>query len=197
MNPALPESTTTESERHEQEPQERDVTITVGGAENGRIPISILAVPTAALDASGGLFVDLRLGKKAPSDMPLVFGDSSAHPSSIESGDAAVAELARIETATERAASGHEVEEALSERDEAASAESPIRPPKIRKVTEGKYPIVSHQVGKALKLIVGQSESFRAELAAPPAPADGEHWYARARFATNEGRDLRSSGTLI
>jgi hypothetical protein len=62
---------------------------------------------------------------------------------------------------------------------------------------DGKYPIVSHQVGPALKLIVGQSESFRAELAEPSAPAKGERWYARARFSTPEGHDLRSSWTLV
>ncbi len=193
----MPESVAPESEGPEKKNQDREVTITVGQASNGRIPISILVVPTHQFDAGGGIFVDFRLGKKDPSNMPVVFDDSPAYQTSIESGDAAVAELARIEIAAGETASEPEVEEALEEPGAEPTLEAP--PPSVtkRKAMDGKYPIVSHQVGPAIKLIVGQSESFRAELAEPAAPTNGERWYARARFSTPQGHDLRSSWALV
>jgi len=205
MSSTIPETIpepTPDTEAHtpdgsEKKTHEREVTITVGQAKNGRIPFSILVVPTKDFDANTGIFVDFRLGKKDPSNMPLVFDESPAYQTSIESGDAAVAALARIEIAAGKTAPEAEVEVALTEPRIAPTPEEPIMPLTKRKVMDGKYPIVSHQVGPAIKLTVGQSESFRAELASPSAPKDGERWYARARFAATEGHGLRSSWTLV
>jgi hypothetical protein len=173
------------------------VTITVAPPDNGRIRVSILAVPTADLDASGGVFVDLRLGKRDPSDMPIVFEGTAPHVSTIAAGDAAVNELARLEIVAAVTAFGPEDP---SPTGTPGVDESPVETavaPAMKRSSEGKYPIYSHQVGPALKLIIGQSESLRAELAAPVAPAEGEHWYARARFAAAVGHDLRSTWVPI
>lgn len=192
MTPTIPE-TPTSHEPTGKEPRVREVTLTVAPPESGRIRITILAVPTSDHDANRGVFVDLRLGKKDPADLPVVFDDTTRHVSSIASGDAAVAALAKVEIAADAAAA--------EEASEGPHLDAPIGDappgPRRRKSADGKYPISSHQVGPAIKLTVGQSETVRAELAAPAAPAEGEHWYARARFASDEGSDLRSAWVPI
>lgn len=189
MTPTSTDPTTATPERSAKEPKVREVTIAVAPPENGRMRITILAVPTANLDANGGVFVDLRLGKKDPADMPLVFDASVPHITSIASGDAAVDALAKVEIAADEAAAQLAAEEPGAD----APADPAAVAPRKRRSVDGKYPILSHQIGPALKLTIGQSESLRAELAAPAAPTDGERWYARARFASNEGTDLRSA----
>lgn len=57
--------------------------------------------------------------------------------------------------------------------------------------------MVSHQIGKAMKLTVGQSESFRADVALPKAHKDTSlAWYVRGRFAALSGGEDLSSAWL-
>jgi len=184
MNPAkaAPPKATDKEMTH------RPVTIVLGEASGGRIPVTLTVVPVADLEALGGVFVDFRLGTKDPSDVPMVVDGTDMHVSSIKKGDDAVAALAEKEAADARLAAdpdGVEVTEPI-----AAAAPA-------KKKMEAKHPIISHQIAQGRRLTVGQAESFKAEVTQPEAAPEGERWYVRGRFATSSAHDLKSAWVRV
>jgi hypothetical protein len=156
-------------------PPPRAVTIECAKPENGRLPVTVMVVPVTDADIKGGVFVDFRAGAQA--------SDSDhGHVSRFDRGDEAVAALA-----------AKEAKDAADARDgDAGEAAAPA--PDKRSDASGKHPIISLQIGKAMKLTVGQAESFRAEVAMPaPHADDSQVWYVRGRFATLGGKDLSSA----
>jgi len=153
----------------------RPVTLAHTGPRDGRLPVTITVTPIADLDVSG-VFVDFRLGHLESKG-----GGSEKRTTPLTRGDAAVSALAASE-ASDILAEASEADQ----HDGAHVAADGDKP-------EGKRPVVSHQIGKPMKLKVGQSESVRAEVAVPTAPTDDQVWFMRGRFATADGEDLNSS----
>jgi len=181
----------------------RSVTITMTAAHDGRLPVVVTAVPREDLDAKGGVFVDFRLGAKVPSDAdrgapkgdgvtPMMASSQDGAASTTatqEQGDKAIAAMA----AREAAAAPSEVKAGAA----GAPAQAAGKDGKHGKSHEPRQPLVSHAIAQAVKLTIGQAETFRAEVAEPAAAADGLAWYARGRFATLGGKDLSSAWLAV
>lgn len=162
----------------------RTVSITLAEAHGGRLPVVVTVVPTADTDAGGGVFVDFRVGSTPPDDDQAAGAEPSARMARIHRGDKALDALAAREmTAASEAGPSHGGDDA-----EAAAAGADAEP------TAARRGMVSRQIGKAMKLTVGQAETLRAEVALPQPPSDAAQvWYARGRFATIGGSDLSSA----
>ncbi len=132
----------------------RTVKIVCDAPQDGRVRVTVSAVPTAPFEAKA-VFVDLR---------------KAAEPNDPTQGDAAIAALAARE---------------------AGSDESPqAAPAKERHITQ--------QIATGKTLVVGQAETFRAELAVPALAPAGEVWIVRARFAAADGgKDLSSAWSRL
>ncbi|MFO0748270.1 MAG: hypothetical protein U1F43_21800 [Myxococcota bacterium] len=164
-------------------PADLSVVITCGEAHDGRVPVTVTVTPTEDFDATGGVFVDFRTGTRASAAVAVeatveteALPEVSDAPISLAQGDAAIAALLAREEATA-----------------AGEAAKPGAAPKAEpKVVHHKNPMRSHQIAQGLLLTVGQSESFRADVSLPEVEASGR-WYVRGRFATSDGRDLKSA----
>lgn len=140
-----------------------DVTITLGQAHDGRLPVTVVVLPVADFGANG-VYIDLRRTSKNPVDLPTVV---DLHETFVH---------------------GHEAVTALGAR----SFDDPTQPDEnalARLAARGK---LTNQIARAVKLTVGQAESYSAEIAIPPAPPSGESWYLRARIGAKIGPGLRS-----
>lgn len=158
----------------------RTVSITLAEAHGGRLPVVVTVVPTADLDAGGGVFVDFRVGSTAPDDDQAAGAEPSARMARIHRGDKALDALAAREMSAASETGPSHADDA-----EAGAAAEPAA---------ARRGMVSRQIGKAMKLTVGQAETLRAEVALPQPPADeSQVWYARGRFATMGGGDLTSA----
>lgn len=176
-------------------PAPRQVTIAAAAAHDGRLPVVITVIPVADLDARAGVFVDFRMGSKAPTEVPSNADGERGPQTWTERGDEAVAALAASEL---RAAAHKKAEAAQAEQlgapgaslsaDAAEHAEIKAKQPSAR--TE--RPIISRQIGEGLRLTVGQAETFRAEVAVPAVATEDLGWFVRGRFASKEGDDLSS-----
>ena len=148
------------------------VSITHAASHDGRLPLTVTVTPLADLDASGGVFVDLRKGTKrveagaSPNAEAQV--ELPDRPWTIAAGDAAIAELAALETGTFA-----DLAKAQKTAFDAAQA-------------------LSHQIGKGCKLTVGQAETYRVEVALPPDFDAADGWFVRCRFVSPDGDDLKS-----
>lgn len=142
-------SNVTTTPKSDKRTQPRTVKIVCEAAQDGRVRVTVNAVPTAPFEAKA-VFVDMR---------------KAAEPGDAQ-GDAAIA--------------------ALAARESGAEDSSPA---------PAKTPHVSQQIATGKKLVVGQAETFRAELAVPAAAPAGEVWIVRARFAAAEAgvKDLSSA----
>lgn len=189
MNPVKPNA----AAPTDKETNHRPVTLVLGEAEGGRISVTVTVVPTANVDAQGGVFVDFRLGTKDPADVPMVIDGADLHVSAIKKGDEAVAALAKKEAAAEHAAAHAPDAEGEAVHHEVAAAPEHIK----RKPMEAKHPIISHQIAPGRLLTTGQAESFRADVTQPEAAPEGERWYVRGRFATTNSHDLKSAWTRV
>jgi hypothetical protein len=65
------------------------------------------------------------------------------------------------------------------------------------KVKGIKRPLIVHQIADHQTLIIGQAETFQADVTAPGGAPDGVGWFVRGRFAADGNRDLRSAWVRI
>lgn len=171
------------------------VSVSVGAAQSGRLPVVITIVPLVDLDASG-VFVDLRRTSKDPSDLPTIVegpDKTLVEPRELSAltaghkrrrGDDAVEALAR-----EEAGDQPQADTPAAGRHPAAEAPELMTEPRGNNLKRG---WLSSQIARSVKLTIGQAESFRADIAKPPAAPPGESWYIRGRFAASAGQGLRS-----
>ena len=149
------------------------VSITHAPFHDGRLPLTVTVTPLADLDASGGVFVDLRKGTKhvdvTPNQDLDVHLELPDRPRNIAAGDAAIAELAALES------------DAFADAVTAQKAAFDARQP------------LSHQIGKGCKLTTGQAETYRAEVALPPDFSAADGWFVRCRFVSPDGHELKSA----
>ncbi len=171
------------------------VSIVCASAHDGRVPVAVTVVPVADLEVTG-VFVDYRK-QSMGADAGAVAESLSATPvegervSTLKLGDAAVAALVAREAASE-AATVRRSSDAPTEFDEQT------RQAQAMADSDGaNAPSVSYQIAPGLRLTVGQAETFRVDVALPEAPAAGEVWLARGRFAAKIGHDLSSAWTPI
>lgn len=179
------------------------VTVSLGETSNGRIPVTVVVVPLEDLDVTA-VYVDFRLGSKDPTEAYETKTPGENHSATITKGNEAIAALAKAEAdfsnespaidpktpAVTKPAPKIDVAETTAQMHKAAPVVAGAKPSR----QEGKRPLISHQIGQAHKLTLGQAETFRADVTAPnEAAADGTHWYVRGRFSAGEGRDLRSA----
>ncbi len=143
------------SHKNHDKREPRSVKIVCDAVQDGRVRVTVSAVPTAAFEYKA-VYVDMR---KAP------------EPNDPTLGDAAIAALAARE---------------------AGSDESPADSPAV---AHGKQPHITQQIATGKSLVLGQAETFRAELAVPASAPEGEVWIVRARFvaADDHGKDLNSA----
>lgn len=171
------------------------VSVSVGTAQSGRLPVVVAVVPVVDLDAIG-VFVDLRRTSKDPSDLPTI----------VEGPDKTLVEVRDLSalTAGHERRRGDDAVEALAREEAgdqphadtaAAEHQAEAEPPELMTEPRGnnlKRGWLSSQIARSVKLTVGQAESFRADIALPPPAPPGESWYIRGRFAASTGQGLRS-----
>lgn len=173
----------------------RTVTIVCAEAHDGRLPVVVTVVPVADLEVTG-VFVDYRKGSVPGETSAIQVGGE--HKSTIKQGDAAVAALAAREVKAAAAApAAPPVTDVIEPDDKTRQVAAMPEDAETPKAHNTKHPLVSHQISPGLKLTLGQAETIRADVALPSAPAEGETWFARGRFATNGGHDLSSAWTRI
>jgi hypothetical protein len=141
------------------------VTIELGRADDGLIPILVGVVPTSSFSRTG-VFVDLRRSAQHPSVRSTMFDGLSLCVHDLE---AATPTTSTTEvTATDGEGSPH------------AAGTAPVRAD------------LSAQIALAGHFTVGEPESFIGEVTIPPTPPSGECWYVRGRFGSRLGPGVRS-----
>lgn len=176
-------------------PNPRVVSFEFAPTHDGLLPVTVTVAPTSDLDAKGDLFIDFRSRAKvrAAHGIPARPGGSDTkHISTRQKGNNAIEALAASE-ATAEAATRSRRNANKTLRDEMAAPE-----PGGESSSSVKQELVSHQIAQAIKLTVGQVETFRAEVAVPASPVDPSNgWYARGRLATLGGKDVTSGWRRI
>lgn len=203
-------STTTPSKTHASAPQTSPISIAVKAIHDGRIPVIVSITPLEDLEVSG-VFVEFRMGAMDQDDMP----GGEPRSTSLAKGAEAIAALAKAESRQDD--DGGPVKKkpmepmATSQGAHADSEKRIARPDEMsaQKGMKGegdsakggaprvKRPLITHQIAQAQTLIVGQSETYRAEVTAPGDATQGAGWYIRGRFSAGSGKDLRSEWVRI
>ena len=177
----------------------RQITVTHGEPHDGRLPVVVTVVPTKDLDAAGGIFVDIKKGTSEAKLAKHPEGDLAPRAQPIESSEKTGVMAAAKDASTDIAEAGVKVTAAVVK---IASPPNKLAPAPLPKASapDGKdtrEPHMTHQIAKAMRLTIGQAESFRAEIAMPAASGEGESWYMRGRAALEGGRDECSAWQKI
>lgn len=146
------------------------ITIELGQSDAGSIPVLVGVVPTRNLDCTG-VFIDLRRSARHPSLRWTMLDVLPVRL--IGQGAAPLPARARAGPARAGERSRHSAATLLARCD------------------------LSSQIAHAVNLVVGEPESFLAELALPPTAPAGESWYVCGRFGARLGPDLRSPWRLL
>lgn len=182
--------------------QQSLITVSAGTERDGRIPVTLVVVPLADLDVTA-VYIDFRMGGNEQSAVTGEAKTDAAHPERHAAKAEASASLEATPMGPKKQAQtvGDPVATPITRADDGAKRIA--RPDEIAgqtspaKAMSIKRPLISHQIADHQTLIIGQAETYRAEVTAPGVAPDGVGWFVRGRFAADGNRDLRSAWVRI
>jgi len=151
----------------------RTVELFVAKARGGRLQVTITVVPSVVLDARGGVYVDFRFRSRERRSVEA----SEAHERARGNGDHAVAALVEAESA-DTAGNG-------------ASGAADRHWHRSDKL------VISHPMAPGRTFSVDQGETIRVEVQSPMSPSGVGDWFARGRFVSRYGDEMRSAWQII